>query len=66
MKCSKCGEELIVDDSVVLTSYPSKYKAWCENCGDGYVYCKDYETSKLVDAVLENIKEFNKVGESHE
>ena len=55
MKCKMCGEELIVDDSVVLTSYPPKFKAYCQNCGDGYVYCRDYMQSKYDDCV-ESIK----------
>ena len=56
IKCDECGGNLDIDDSVVLTSSPAKYKAICKNCGKvGYVYYKDYKTSKIVDEVLKNI-----------
>lgn len=33
-KCSKCGEQLYIDDSVVLTSYPPQYQYYCKACGN--------------------------------
>ena len=33
-KCSKCGSQLYIDDSVVLTSYPPMYQYYCKECGN--------------------------------
>lgn len=32
--CKRCGSEVIVDDSMVLTSMPPQYAYKCPNCGD--------------------------------
>ncbi len=32
-KCPKCGEYMLLDTSVVLTSYPPQYPYKCEHCG---------------------------------
>ena len=43
MICNKCGNELKIDTSVILTSHPPKYKAYCPVCDEHtYVYCADY------------------------
>ena len=34
MRCRKCGSEMIIDYSRVLTSLPPKYKATCDRCGN--------------------------------
>lgn len=34
VKCDKCGCPMIVDASVILTSYPPKYTAICPSCGN--------------------------------
>lgn len=45
MKCKKCGNDLKVDTSVVLTSYPSQYNAYCPICDERtYVYCSEYNS----------------------
>ena len=45
MNCKKCGNELKVDTSVVLTSYPTMYNAYCPICGERtYVYCNEYNS----------------------
>ena len=33
-KCSKCGSQLYIDDSIVLTSYPPMYQYYCKECGN--------------------------------
>ncbi len=33
-KCSKCGGQLYINDSVVLTSYPPQYQYYCKDCGN--------------------------------
>ena len=33
-KCSKCGAQLYINDSVVLTSYPPQYQYYCKACGN--------------------------------
>lgn len=33
-RCSKCGAQLYIDDSVVLTTYPPKYQYYCKACGN--------------------------------
>lgn len=33
-KCSKCGGQLYINDSVVLTSYPPQYQYYCKVCGN--------------------------------
>ena len=40
ISCPDCGTELVADYTIVLTSNPPKYHAWCPNrdCGwKGYV-----------------------------
>lgn len=45
MNCKKCGNELKVDTSVILTSYPSMYNAYCPVCDERtYVYCTEYNS----------------------
>lgn len=40
MICKKCGGKMTIDRSVVYTTYPPKYKAVCENCGEiEYPFC---------------------------
>ena len=33
-KCSKCGHQLYINDTVVLTSYPPMYQYMCKDCGN--------------------------------
>lgn len=33
IECPKCGQNLIKDKTVVLTSLPPKYRYFCESCG---------------------------------
>ena len=41
-KCPKCGSECEVDTSMILTSYPPKYQAFCKNCNEVvYIFCSD-------------------------
>lgn len=43
MNCKKCGNELKVDTSVILTSYPPQFNAYCPVCDERtYVYCDEY------------------------
>lgn len=45
MNCKKCGNELKVDTSVILTSYPPQYNAYCPVCDERtYVYCNEYNS----------------------
>lgn len=30
--CPQCGRKIYLDNSIILTSYPAKYKYWC-SCG---------------------------------
>lgn len=30
--CPKCGRNIYLDETIILTSYPCKYKYWC-SCG---------------------------------
>lgn len=56
MKCPKCGEEMSLYTSMVLTSYPPKYKAVCPKCGNvEYLYCNETDTSHS--QVFQDIKE---------
>ena len=32
--CPKCGRNIYLDNTIILTSYPAKYKYWC-SCGWG-------------------------------
>ena len=32
--CSKCGGQLYINDSVILTSYPPQYQYVCQTCGN--------------------------------
>lgn len=42
VECPKCGRKIYIDTSIVLTSYPAKYKCWC-SCG-----WTDYAPQKYV------------------
>lgn len=33
-KCSKCGHQLYINDSVTLTCYPPMYQYICKDCGN--------------------------------
>lgn len=47
-KCKKCGSEAVVDDSIVYTSLPPKYRYECPNCGHiGYVMGSETETKEI-------------------
>lgn len=48
MICNNCGNELKIDTSVILTSHPPKYKAYCPVCDEHtYVYCYEYNGQKI-------------------
>lgn len=32
IKCPKCGRNIYLNNTIVLTSYPAKYSYWC-SCG---------------------------------
>lgn len=32
IECPKCGRKVYLDTTIILTSYPVKYKYWCR-CG---------------------------------
>ena len=32
IECPKCGRHIYLDKTIILTSYPCKYKYWC-SCG---------------------------------
>ena len=51
MKCRKCGGELEIDFTKVLTSDPPKYEAKCKNCGNiTYPLCSEcYRVNELDD-----------------
>ena len=53
-KCKKCGKELKVDSSKILTSNPPKYEGKCEHCKE-ISYYELHEISW----------EFENVGESN-
>ena len=57
MKCNKCGGELKVNTSVILTSFPSKYETYCENCGFGYIYCSEYNELETKSMIAQVFKE---------
>lgn len=41
-KCKNCGKEAIVDESIILATFPPKYGYDCLHCKDhGYTDCKD-------------------------
>lgn len=41
-KCPKCGGDLEVDTTMVLTTYPPKYSCKCRECGDvTYYFCRE-------------------------
>lgn len=43
--CKKCGSEVVVDASIVLTSLPPQYHYECPNCGNvGSVRCSETKT----------------------
>lgn len=59
-KCSKCGGDALVDDSMVLTSMPPKYNYDCLECGyHGYIDCGDiviYYSDKLPEDIGRKIR----------
>lgn len=62
-KCPKCGGEVIVDRSMVLTSYPPKYKAVCTKCGEiSYPFCSEVterfpeDLDSFLEKASENLK----------
>ena len=32
IECPQCGKHIYYDSSIILTSYPAKYRYWC-TCG---------------------------------
>ena len=49
IRCDKCGEEMIVNTSMVLTSYPSQYGLICPSCGNyKTAYCHLCSENKKV------------------
>lgn len=32
--CSKCGGQLYINNTLVLTTYPPKYQYYCKDCGN--------------------------------
>ena len=59
--CEKCGKKAIVDDSIVLISYPEKFNYSCPHCGNtGYVLCDDTIDEKLDDCLKAFDKAFHK------
>ena len=64
-KCPKCGGEAVVNRSMVLTSYPPRYKAVCIKCGEiSYPLCSEVTESfapEELDLFLEKASENLKV-----
>lgn len=64
-KCSKCGKDTLVDNSMILTSMPPKYNYECLFCGyKGYVFCDEtniYPVDKLSEETKEKIKQLSKI-----
>lgn len=49
MKCSKCGGDMLLDESKILTSPPVQREYKCDNCGN--IQCTtecDYSTTKQI------------------
>lgn len=43
MNCKKCGNELKVDTSIILTSYPPQFNTYCPICNEHkFLYCDEY------------------------
>ena len=50
IKCDKCGENMIVDTRVVLTSIPPMYECYCPKCGNRkYAYCSECLENEKID-----------------
>ena len=63
--CEKCGEKVYIDDSIVYTSLPPKYRYNCSKCGNvGYVFCHDSKIEVDEGRDME-IKEFEFDPKSH-
>ena len=47
IECPECGRFIYIDTSIVLTSYPVKYRYWC-TCGwTGYSHVK-WEEGRII------------------
>ena len=63
-KCPKCGGRVVVDRSMVLASYPPKYRAVCIECGEtSYPLCSEVtegfgpeEFDSFLEKFSENLK----------
>lgn len=50
IKCDKCGENMIVDRRVVLTSIPPMYECYCPKCDSRkYAYCSECLENEKID-----------------
>lgn len=38
--CPKCGRKIYLDNTIILTSYPEKYRYWCPCGWEGYSHVK--------------------------
>ena len=43
LKCPKCGAKVKLDEGIVLTSLPPKYKYTCQKCGEVKYLDKEYK-----------------------
>ena len=40
--CEECGEKVYIDNSIVYTSIPPRYRYDCPKCGNvSYIFCQD-------------------------
>ena len=63
-KCAVCGNIMSLDTSMVLTSYPPKYKCWCDKCNHvNYINCSNinnYRWKRIKEDYCENLSEGDK------
>ena len=63
--CKNCGSKVILNTSIVLTTYPEQYGYHCDNCGkNGSIFCDealDEEFDKEFDKITKDFaNEFEK------
>lgn len=60
--CPYCGFPADVDMDTILTSYPSKYKAWCkqESCGESSIVFANEIMRRRIDMSREELFELGK------
>lgn len=49
-KCSKCGSDMVIDDTHILTTYPPQYSYECSKCGNIETDWVIYNKSQYIDS----------------